>query len=313
MSDTSLELNFDETPFLIHVGLHKCASTWLQNYVFDGNDSGFFSPWGGMASQAVSEFVGVDPIEFSPEQARLNLAAQALPIPERTRICVVSHEALSSRPMRGRYYAPYVAQRLRDTFGNARVLMMFREQKKMIFSAYNMYIRSGGRMTLREFIGTGQDMTGFDGLCKLPFFRYERLYRMYQDMFGEDRVLALPLELLARDPERFTTQLCAFSGVEWQEFPAEKKANKGFEALTSSVARRANHFMRFDHLKPKKSSAFRRKSLSLIERLATDGMKERVASKWHKQISDRVGNYYSAGNAEFSQMLDMDLKAFGYD
>jgi len=40
----SAELTFDETPFLVHVGLHKTASTWLQQNVFTENDVGFFSP-----------------------------------------------------------------------------------------------------------------------------------------------------------------------------------------------------------------------------------------------------------------------------
>ena len=310
-----LDLNFDETPFLVHVGLHKTASTWLQQNVFAENDAGFFSPWGGMAHAAVTEFVGVDPIEFSPEQARINLARQAKPIPANARICVLSHESLSSRPKRGMYYAPYVAQRIADTFGNVRVLMIFREQKKMIFSLYGAFIRAGGRRTMREFLGTGDDDVGFAGLCKLPFFRYDRLYKMYQDMFGEGRVLALPLELLARDADEFTRQICAFSGTEWQKFPTEKKANAGWGALTCNIQRYTNQVMRYDRLKPKKGPILyaRRKSLTVFDKVMPKSMQDRAAAKWHQQIADRVGDYYREGNAEFSKMLGMDLKEFGYD
>src|SRR6056297_773490 len=148
-------MDFDTSPVLLHVGLHKCASTWLQKNMFDNPDIGLVSPWGRMASVAVTEFATVDPLAFDAVQTRVRLLAAADPVDIGDRMAVLSHEALSSRPHHGRYYAPHVAERLKATFGNARVLMIFREQKSLIKSLYGEFLRNGGRLTLREFIGTG--------------------------------------------------------------------------------------------------------------------------------------------------------------
>ena len=97
----------DPSDIIVHVGLHKCASTWLQQQVFSRSDLGLCTPWGPMAHNAPSEFVNIDPLAFDAAATRARFDAAR----KQKGIAIVSHEALSSRPHHGRYYAPEVAER----------------------------------------------------------------------------------------------------------------------------------------------------------------------------------------------------------
>jgi hypothetical protein len=315
VSERRPEIDLETMPFLLHVGLHKCASTWLQQHVFENTGIGLHSPWGGMAHQAVTEFVTVDPLHFSASAARANLARTARPAPPGTKICVMSHEALSSRPWQGVYYAPYVAERLHATFGNARILLIFREQVSLIHSLYGQYIRTGGRLTLREFLGTPDDPPGFSGLCRLDFFHFDRLIGMYRDVFGADRVLALPLEMLARHPERFVSEISTFLGISTPALPTATRANTASRTLTYELFRRSNYLIRADALGPRNSFTMRarRKALNIFDRLTPAGLHARLDRRWRDTIRHRVGDAFRASNARTEDLLSLDLGALGYD
>jgi hypothetical protein len=315
VSAATQEINFETTPFLLHVGLHKCASTWLQAHFFENPATSLHAPWGGMAHHAVTEFISVDPLHFSAQTARANLAAVARPAPPATTACVLSHEALSSRPWQGSYYAPYVAKRLRATFGNARILLVFREQRALIHSLYGQYIRNNGRLTLREFLGTSNDPPGFSGLCKLDFFCYDRLITMYREVFGADRVLALPLEMLARQPEQFVDQISGFLDIPAPELPTGQRVNTASRAFTYELFRRSNTLIRPDALRPQTGLALRarHKALSVLDRLIPDSLHARADTRWREAIRLRAGDHFQASNTRTAAILGLDLGALGYD
>lgn len=315
MTGTGTEaIDFDSAPVLLHVGLHKCASTWLQDNMFGDPEIGFAAPWGRMAGIAVTEFVTIDPLAFDAGTARDRLRAAAGPVAEGL-MPVVSHEALSSRPHHGRYYAPYVAERLRATFGNARLLLIFREQKALIRSLYGEYLRNGGRVTLREFIGTGTEPPGFTGLCELSFFEFDRLVAMYRAVFGAERVLALPLEMLSRAPEDFVARICAFAGRNVKPLPTERKVNTAWGPVTYDILRHSNAVVRGDALKPRTGRVFRlrRKALNGIDRVIPSGLQARTGDRQKAMIAARVGDRYRDSNARLAELLALDLKAWGYD
>ncbi len=147
----------DPANLLIHVGLHKTGTTWLQDRVFVNNKLGFDSPWGPMASPAVAEFMLVDPLSFDAKATLARLGPDVDASRAKGYIPVLSHEGLSSRPVRGTYYAPTVAGRLHEVFPNARIVIGIREQKGMILSLYRQFVRNGGVYSLKQFIGTGNE------------------------------------------------------------------------------------------------------------------------------------------------------------
>ena len=117
-------------------------------------------PLGEISHMAVTEFVDVDPMCFDASATRRKYDDALTGVQQDSNIAIVSHETLSSRPHHGKYYAPFVTQRLKDVFPKARLLLIFREQSRIIYSLYGEYVRNGGRNTFAKFLGTGAEPPG---------------------------------------------------------------------------------------------------------------------------------------------------------
>ncbi|MEO1776333.1 MAG: hypothetical protein AAFS07_15400 [Pseudomonadota bacterium] len=299
-------------PVLLHVGLHKCASTWLQRRVFHDPALGFAAPWGPQAHTAVTSFVTVDPIAFDPIETRARLERA---LPEATGgMPVFSHEALSSRPHHGLFYAPQVAERLKAVFPEGRLLIVLREQRRLIFSLYGEHVRNGGRCTMREFIGAGDEAEGWDHLCRLPFFEFDRLVGMYCDVFGADRVLALPLEMLPADPEGFVTRLYTFAELERREVGTETRDNTGWGAVTIELVRRLNGLVRANPLGADRGWAYTysRKAVARIDRLMPRRWHHGLEQRQRAMIDARLGTMFEDSNRRLAEMIGLDLAPYGY-
>ena len=314
MSEDKLLNHHENSPILIHVGLHKCGSTWLQKHMFNNEEIGFSSPWGEQAALCVSEIISIDPLTFCPS-ATLEKFNKNAKIGKRDSYRVISHEALSSRPHHGSYYSKEVAQRLYEIFPNAKVLFIFREQGSLIHSLYGEHLRNGGRETLREFIGTGFEPDGFTSLIRLSFFEFERLLQLYQDIFGEANTLALPLEMLSKQPNMFVKKICDFCNVPQGHLPTSRRENIAWGPVTYELLRCSNYVFRGSRLKPKTGPilAVRRKVLEIVDRLIPKKLQVGFLKRQQAVIKQRTGNRYCQSNLKLSRSLELDLRSYGYD
>lgn len=304
-----------EPQILIHVGLHKCGSTWLQKQLFCRPDYGFSAPWGAMSHRAVTEFAALDPLCFDAAVSRAAFDAALHADRSDAPVAVISHEALSSRPHHGKYYAPYVADRLHQTFPRAKVLLIFREQTSIIYSLYGEYVRNGGQHSFEQFIGTGKEPPGWAPLCRLSFFEYDRLLQMYQDVFGAEHVLALPLELLKADPDAFTGRIFRFLDLPVQRPDTVRKSNTGWGALTVEGYRLTNGLVRMNPLGPSASWLFRARAALTrrLDRFVPRGWHMKLERRRRDALNARIGDTFMHSNARMAQMVDIDLTALGYD
>ena len=283
--------------------------------MFDNPKTGFISPWGKLPGIAVTEFVAIDPLAFDSAAARARLNAAAdLAANDKSKTLVLSHEALSSRPHQGYYYAPEVATRLHEVFPHARILVIFREQVSLIHSLYGEHLRNGGRLTLQEFIGTGNEPPGFSGLCQPTFFCFDRLIEMYRRTFGEDNILALPLEMLTIDPDRFVRTICSFGGGDYCELPTTKKANTAWGPMTYEVLRLSNAFIRGNRLRTQTGGIFtmRRRILKAVDTLLPRSIQTRLKDTQRSVIRQRTNGLFRQSNERLSEMIDINLQEYGY-
>jgi hypothetical protein len=200
-------------PVAVHIGYHKTATTWLQHDVF---------PHHPQLHSYVAGRVWKDPFlrcivadtdrEFDTERARAAYEQGLVRLGSlgASDVVVVSAERLSGHAASGGYDTFRIAERLRATLPEARVLIVVRSQIEMIESEYRQLVGEGyaGRIS-SLWSSDPWKTTGFD----LGHYEYDGLVREYQDRFGADRVAVFTYEGIVAERSRFLDRLADFVGV----------------------------------------------------------------------------------------------------
>jgi len=309
-------LNQEAAPLLIHIGLHKTGSTWLQKQLFSDPERGFSDSLGESRNELKRRIVTPDPLFFDAAATAKHYAPSLAAARQAGLTTVISHERLSGHPSSGGRDRCMIAERLHATFPDARILIVIREQRNLIRSMYNQHIKAGGVESLRHYFAK-------PGHARKPSFslqmyEFDKLISFYRDLFGRDRVLALPMELLAQRPQEFVDRIAAFSGHPPVPLDPIRRRNTRRPHFMRILQRPLNmlffrnelspgalfhirHFnRRFSRLRP----LFKRLSPRLLERLLDDREMDAV--------NKLVGDYYAASNRRTQEMIGLPLAEFGY-
>ena len=126
----------------IHIGLHKTASTYMQEKVFPYVDGIFYVDRfytqlnTAFNSLQFSDDSSYDPNLLKNELEKIKIAAKGRPI-------LISDEALSGCPLWGGGNRGIIAQRLAAVIPEAEIIIFMRDQVDLILSLYNQYLKQG--------------------------------------------------------------------------------------------------------------------------------------------------------------------------
>jgi hypothetical protein len=207
------ELQGHETP-IIHVGYHKAASTFLQQLVFPGLTTDHLC-----FDLRLLHYIEYEDA-FNAEKFRRRIGTRLGQTENPLRI--LSHEELTGHPHGYRQSDPFrIARRLHEAYPRARILIVIRNQFDYMLSlyAYRTGVKGMETRSLDRFLAQEGDLGLLDKL------RYDRLVSLYFDLFSNERVRVLPLEMLQRGPEAFLANLFAFLGCESIAIPEERPLN----------------------------------------------------------------------------------------
>jgi hypothetical protein len=264
----------------------------------------------------MERFVLVNPFRFDGAEARAAFEPGLREAEERSLTPVISHEALSGQPNARRYYGREVAERLREAFPEAKVVIGIREQRSMVMSLYRQHIRTGGYYTIREYIGTGSESAGFEPMCRLDWLEYHLLVEHYQRLFGAENVLVLPLEWLRMGPAGYLRRLLRFAGHTPREAPdGYEISNRGWGGLTLALRRRANLVIRKRPMLGGPSPAYRLliRMCNALDRLTPEALDNRVERPIRRFIERRTRGCFAESNDRLQRVTDLDLGALGYE
>ena len=306
---------------LLHVGYHKTGTTWLQNYLFNNEKYGFVSP---MSTMDMMNMIAIpNPLDFSFEACSAEIDRRLEQVESQDLIPVFSNERFSGHPHSGGYDSKEIADRLKTLFPNARVLICIREQKKVILSCYNQYIKKGGAISVGAYLHI-LDRTRVP-LFDFRHFMYHRLIRYYQTVFGKENVLVLPYELFTRDSREYVSRIIEFvTGQPFQgpmdDLPTRRMSNSsitGFELamrrflnFTIGMRNSINQFS-IRPLKKKYNDFFFgivRKMKPIVPAFVNKSIMRRIENK----ISELSGDRFCESNRMTSDLIGMDLSQFGY-
>jgi len=306
---------------LLHVGYHKTGTTWLQRYLFNNNDYGFVS------SMSIKDMMDViifpNELDFSVEACRREIDQRLMQIGSKDLIPVFSTERFSGHPHSGGYDSKYLADRLNALFPKAKVLICLREQKKVILSCYNQYIKKGGAVSISAYLHVldRKRVPLFD----FQHFMYHRLVRYYQTVFGRDKVLVLPYELFVKDGSDYVARIIEFAtGRPCESDPGSLPINKmtnrsvtGFELVmrrlmnfTMGTRNSINQFSVFplNH----KRTDFIFEQIQKLNPVIPAFINKSILAKMENIVSETVGTRYCESNRITSELINFDLAIFGY-
>ena len=314
-----------QRPYLIHIGYHKTGTTWLQRHYFSRRHAGFaFSRecgrtvTGGIEGMTPGRFITDQPLfHYDPKATRAafdryfaaDIAVGLTP--------VISYEELSGNASSGGWRSKEFAWRLAETFPEARILIVVREQRTMIRACYMQYLRAGGAVTLRDFMMQSSDPNVPQP--DLYYYRYNGLVELYRKLFSPEQVLCVPFEWFRQRPREYLDRLDAFSGAAPDlALPVEVVENPGRDMLQYPLARLLNPLMRRNSANGRSPYAipflnvWGPNALRIMGRMAPAAWDRALVKRWERTIESCTAGFYEESNRCLGELIGFDLRQFGW-
>ena len=304
---------------VLHIGYHKCASTFMQSNIFNKLPVNFRMKWGVNFKYKKREYL--DFIESNKCDTSYFRDLMLENYGNTYKTTVISHEELSGH-IKGydEINEEVVARNLKKAFPNAKVIIIIRRQFDYIKSLY-CYRTSVKGEEIRSFKKFCKD-EGSRGLFDKLY--YSHLVRLYFKLFGKDNVLVLPMEMLSIESEKFTRIIADFT-CENNNFelsqPKGVKVNSSFDSLLvinvsrllnciflvfyncfKLVNRSVRYDMRVRYYFYKKKRAFSCK-------LANFRVWQTPIGIFLKQ---EIEEKYKGHNSRLEKLIGIDIKKYGY-
>jgi len=185
---------------IIHIGYPKTATTWFQRVFYPLLNDVFNAERDLLSTQLIFP----DVFSYSPENT-----AKLFSEYSRHRRLVICEELLLGGLDIGYGSGEFIAQmanRLKNTFPDAEIVIFIRNQHSVLESAYSHYIKSGGTYSVRKYLGLeGRFKLKFQNhhLFNPAFFNYADVINLYTQLFGRDKVHIFLYEDFRNNPEKF--------------------------------------------------------------------------------------------------------------
>lgn len=197
---------------IIHLGLHKTGSTYLQRIVFPQNAAqlGFLSV---RRKKELSDFgqylLRENDITYSSKKAYALLTKDNLfKVTSDTRL-LLSDEQFSGSPWNSAKDRKRNFDRLHELFPNAGYVLVLRNQEVLTQSLYLEYIKKGGTAHWSDFLTYKGNDLDFSRGSYMQFYEY---CEYVVSQIGGDRLKVLYYEELQENAAQFFSKMEAFIG-----------------------------------------------------------------------------------------------------
>jgi hypothetical protein len=319
----------------IHIGFPKTATTTLQDNVFAHHSGilylGKSAAFKGNREPAIYNraalFMNIWRLSrelWNPGEAVRMAADCVLPYCSSDRPNVISLEEFSYATPR-RWDVP---KRLKQVFGDARIIMTIRSQYDSLVSAY--YWKSLNLELNADFDGWFDSMMAcaqkplnrINQPLNLP--RYYDVVRVYAEVFGKENICIIPFEWLRNDSLKFVEKLSDFIGIgegETHRLLSRKRQNIRQSELTIKYQRQIKKtciaFFRCINKDLPRSrvgyynGAYENGFHGIVSRLLN-----RISSPPQKRLTEAqtkfILGFYGKGNTRLMEEYNLDLKTYGY-
>ena len=216
---------------IIHLGVHKTASTFLQKELFPNIESYTFIERNKL--QNFKEYIlYCDDLEFESTYS-YDLFCKSIDEPLSSRV-LISDEDFYGMPFYGAIDRKRNIDRLTSTFATVDLsfIIVLRQQESLLNSLYLQYVKTGGTANSNEFIVSKQ----YPLLITNSYFKYDRYLKFIEDKIGNDNLCCLFYEDFIKDKEGFILNLETFMGFKSTLVNEENQIkNSSISAFTCKI------------------------------------------------------------------------------
>jgi hypothetical protein len=296
---------------LVHIGLPKSASTWLQLTAFPVLEpASFHGPYTPLGLSLTSLLY-----EHEYQQGSLEAAARDQRSRSGRRL-VLSLEGLSFRgqvlPDRPRATIRETAQRLGNELNKPDVLLIVRRQDRLMRSVYAQYIHQGGVLDFDDWHRRPSRAYAFEAE------QYDHMRTISDYAPHASSVTVIPFELLTSSPAIFLAQIAQALGHEGT--PTDISMGRPINTSLSVGGLRTlqwwNRHLRRSPANPRPLVAlpFPEKHRKAVQVVA-DPIARRLPAKVKEKQDEQIASFaarFAASNRELQARIDVDLAELGY-
>ncbi|MGQ7846351.1 hypothetical protein ACUNV4_17865 [Granulosicoccus sp. 3-233] len=300
-------------PPIIHIGVHKALSSWLQDQVF--------TPDGPVHCEDVkiSEI-----LQFLVPPRTTNIAEPDWIINLRKKATLgqttgISAERLSGYPMLGLLGRREIAENIHSAFPDASILIVIREQVSVIQSYYYQYLHDGGSLSLQDFLSPeGLFANNRTSTFDLRYFQYSFLADIYRSLFGSESVVIVPYELFRHDFPQWRTLMENRLQIELSTCDPAKKVNTSRAYAELACHKWLNRLLVRTSISDSgliRSEIPRKllnKTSAVVKRASPENFESNIKSKHLDLIRERVGSFFEEDNQRLSDQTGLNLESLGY-
>lgn len=238
---------------VLHVGLQKCASTYLQKVAFAQHPE--IAVFTSQHVKAQILQLQENPWDLDVGALKADVARVVAQEGSDGRVPVLSYERLSGRMHTGEG-GRLTLEACQEMFDRPKVLLILRNPYRLAYSLWNQYVQEGGTLSLKDYLSTAgpptynsyagvigmRDGTGVRPGSLFSRLLYDRLAAYLHDTFGPERVLILFVEDMGRDFDAFIESIYTFIGVDPTFRPENVRLRGGYSHGLANLLRLINVF-----------------------------------------------------------------------
>jgi hypothetical protein len=302
---------------IVHIGFHKTGTTWFQDCVYPRVRNLRYVP----RAQTQAALLEPSAFAFDSAAAARQLDAANGPV-------ILCEENLSGYPHNGGllgFLTQAVAQRIRATLPDARIVIFLRAQPEMIAACYQQYVRGGGTFSSQRYLWPIDWLRGAQAQpFKIPrfsfdHFEYDRVIAHYTALCGAERVHVFPYEALQRDARAFLESFAKdleldldLASVPMAKrnasySPAVLALTRALNRFTARTVNDKRHWVHVPHW-----YGLRRRIVELLSRSGALGTRASPEHVLGAQALAWIRQRYWESNRRLAQLVTWSPEEFGY-
>jgi len=301
---------------LVHIGMFRTGSTWLQKKVWVNPRMPFNSSLPPLDTVR-DQFVTSSPFIKQTEACSQVFLEQIACMDDEKKIGILSYECLSGHPYSGGFNSFFIAEQLKNIFPNAKILLIIREQRSHLKSIYKKYIKEGGNRTFKNFVAGGLSVHNIQ--FNEIYFQHHHLITKLNSLFGQENVMVLPFEYLKENATDYVLKILGFCGVQCSDVEVDinsinRSSRNGLINLQRFVNKlNCNDPVYGGNLPIEQSRGHNvDRLIEFVNKYVPPVWKSKVEKGLEDDVESWCLGRFEEDNLKTSGLIGIDLKSYGY-